>query len=294
MMRSPLCAISPRFIPWALSFWTEEILIPSMYSAVDIGDFYRLIVGKIAVKDFHVTGLEQEIAFPPRNLGELIDLPGRVESLGFRDEPFHEIGKITQDYHVDVEDILYIRPLDLDRYLSPILELSDMDLRQRGRGNRLFIQGFEYFVQRCSQFLFDYSFRLGEFERRHLVLQLGQLDHQIDRDQKWSCGKNLAELDESRPELLHRHADPFGIIPGGEVGGLGKKTALSDPKPRGYIHAPENLAESIFDENLDNLAISLNYAYPTVQSVIEFHQAHFQILSHGIGHYQAYYAIRGG
>jgi hypothetical protein len=72
-----------------------------------------------------------------------------------------------------------------------------------------FVELGEDLGHRLAQRLLDNGARLGAGERRHAVLQLGQLLRHLGRQDVRPGGKGLAELDEHRPQLLQRQAQAF-------------------------------------------------------------------------------------
>ncbi|MCY1359182.1 hypothetical protein D9M69_457390 [compost metagenome] len=84
------------------------------------------------------------------------------------------------------------------------LEHGEVDLRDRRAGDRLVLEGLEQRRNPAAQRALDDLHRHRRVERRHLVLQLGQLVGDVGRHQVAPRRQDLAELDEDRPQRRQR------------------------------------------------------------------------------------------
>ncbi len=125
-------------------------------------------------------------------------------------------------------------PLDpgaqhLDRDLGAVLELGQVDLRDRGAGDRVAPEIREDSVHAGAEASLDLRHGKIGGERRHLVLQLGQLVGDVERQQVAARREHLPELDEDGAERLERPAQPLGP---GRVAQRVEPEAQGDPGDR--------------------------------------------------------------
>ncbi len=120
-------------------------------------------------------------------------------------------------------------PQHLDHDLGPVLQASGVDLRDGGGGERDGVERVEDVVDRAAPGLLDDGARLGPVEGRHLILELGQLDGQVVRQQIAPGREDLAELDEDGPQLFQREAHAHRI---------GGRQVAPKPVPGRDVHDP--------------------------------------------------------
>ncbi len=96
----------------------------------------------------------------------------------------------------------------------PSAQLGGVHLGDRGGGQRHFLESAQVRVERRAVGALDAGARHRARERRHVVLQLGQLVGDVVGQQVASRGQGLAELDEDRSELLEREPQPLGARAG--------------------------------------------------------------------------------
>ena len=107
-----------------------------------------------------------------------------------------------------------------------------MHLPDRGGRHRQLVELEEEPADRLLQILGDHPLDIGERERRHVVLEAPQLDDDVLRDDVGSCGEELPELDERRPELVE-HLAEMASADGVDLGG--SATAF-EQRPEAVLH----------------------------------------------------------
>ena len=124
----------------------------------------------------------------PRRLGPLLE----------------ERGGRTQEVKVALHLLPNAGPPDLDDHLAPVLQQRRVDLRDRGRGERLGVDARERLL---SDGVADRALDPRERDRRNLVGELGEL---VDVDVGKQVGarrQQLPELHEGGAELLECRAE---------------------------------------------------------------------------------------
>ncbi len=106
-----------------------------------------------------------------------------------------------------------------------------MHLADRSRRERLRVDALEDVLPRHLQLLLHHGHDLGLGERRHLVLEVGELLDELVRKETGTRGEDLPELGEGRPELLERLAQalrPFRRRERVALGALGEPVFTDD------------------------------------------------------------------
>ena len=150
----------------------------------------------------------------------------RAQALALLPVALGQVGDDVEEPDVPADDLVDPRAQDLDHHLAAVLEAGGVDLGDRGRRQGGFVESVEDRRHRATQGLLDEGACLGPGEGRDPVLELGQLDREVVREQVAAGGEDLAELDEDGPEVLQGAADAhrvgLGVAPepepGGEVG----------------------------------------------------------------------------
>ncbi len=91
---------------------------------------------------------------------------------------------------------------DFDGHFAAIVQHGKMHLSDRRAGYRRFLETFECFEQGLAVCGLQQGDGLNGWERRHLILQLGQLVGKIRRHQIAPGGEHLSEFDENRTQTL--------------------------------------------------------------------------------------------
>ena len=137
--------------------------------------------------------------------GELVDQGDGVdEDVGpvFRQQP----GDLVEQVDIGADLRFRIRPLHLDDDAVAVRQHGTVHLADGGSSDRLGVDLQEEALDRQPELLFDHAERNFGRERRHLVLQLAQLDQDVLRHYVRPCREQLPELDEGRPEFLEHLA----------------------------------------------------------------------------------------
>ena len=144
------------------------------------------------------------------------------------------LGEELEQAQVAEDLVARRRALHLYHDAVAVLQPRTMHLADRPRRERLGVDALEDVLPRNLQLLFHHRDDLGLGERRHLVLQVGQLLDELGRKQAGTRGQDLAELGEGRPQLLERLAQPLGAFRRRErvaLGALGE-AVLADDRAR--------------------------------------------------------------
>ena len=102
------------------------------------------------------------------------------------------------------------------------MQTGGVHLGDGGGGQRVAVEACEQAVGGLAEAAFHLGQRLFSGERRHFVLELGQLLPDVRRQQVLAGGEGLAELDEDRTQILQRLPDPVPacrLVPARPPGG---------------------------------------------------------------------------
>jgi hypothetical protein len=172
----------------------------------------------------------REVLEDRRQVGDLLEQPPAPGPLD--EQP--EERQVLQDLR------LGRRPLHLDHHPLPARERGPVHLADRPGGQRGDLEAREDVLPRDTELLLEHLRDGGLIERGDVVLQPGQLPHQLRRDQVGPRREQLAELRERRAELLERLAHGRG--PGRQVGGL---RARPQPVPGEHPADPGGPAQEL-------------------------------------------------
>jgi hypothetical protein len=128
------------------------------------------------------------------------------------------------DVQVPVDHATYVRAAHLDRHPVPRGKRRRVDLRDRGRCDRLLVKAREHLIQVGAQLGAEHA---GDLRPGHLggiILQMTQLADELGRDQVPAGGYHLAQLDERDPAVLQGQPERPGQ-PGPPFGGGKLRTA---------------------------------------------------------------------
>ncbi len=109
-------------------------------------------------------------------------------------------------HHLEIarDDLFHPGAQHLDDHIGTVFQRRPVHLRDRGRRERLRFESREGFGDGSAERLLDDGARGLVVERRHAVLEFGELDGDIGREQVATRGERLPELDEDGAELLER------------------------------------------------------------------------------------------
>src|SRR5690349_22655596 len=126
-----------------------------------------------------------------------------------------------------------------------------MHLRNRSARDRLVVERAEYPSDPPAVGALERRDDMFARERRHAVLQLGELVGDVLRDEIPPRGKNRTELDEDRPQRFQRETEALlagrrEIAPEGERAGRG-------PHPAKALVAEQELVEPVVERDEPDL-----------------------------------------
>ena len=110
------------------------------------------------------------------------------------------------------DDLGNAGPQYLDRDLATVVQAREMHLRNRRAGDRTGFELGEHLVDRPVVRALERGEHEFGRERRHLVLQLGELVGDVRRQQIAARRQELAEFDEDRTQRFQR--EPQAYCPG--------------------------------------------------------------------------------
>src|SRR5438105_5101871 len=171
---------------------------------MDLGDAHRCFRGGGGADGFDVRGFDPEVEFLADRVGETVGALDGAETArppGSRLEPFREP---ADDVRVTLDEPPDPRTLDLHDDLFARPQLRSVDLRDGGRGERPFVESCEHLRRTRPELGGERRLKLGEWHRRHRVLQRRELGDHVRRQEVGTCREDLPELDE----------DPAGVLEG--------------------------------------------------------------------------------
>jgi hypothetical protein len=136
------------------------------------------------------------------------------------------------------EQVVEAGPLDLDHRRLAAAEGRPVGLADRGRGQRLEVEGGEGLLDRPAQLLLDEGTDLLCRDGPHRGAQMGELvDHRLGQ-QVAAGGGDLSELDEHPAHLLDGQAEPVAELGGGDPRGREELGPGQPVAPRRRQHLP--------------------------------------------------------
>jgi hypothetical protein len=178
---------------------------------VDQGHVGERHPGQLRLAPLHRPALDVQVDLAPQ---APLELPGDRHRLvrGQERQPaLGQLREVLQDVQVGPDDLLDARPADLQRQLAAVGPDGAVDLRDRGRGQRLRVDG-EELRGRAAVLLVQDRPGLGERERPHRVAQQRQLAGVRLRQDVGPGAQDLPELDERRAQILADQAEPPGPV----------------------------------------------------------------------------------
>ena len=92
-----------------------------------------------------------------------------------RKPAFDELGEVLDDVQIGLNDLGDFGPLNFQGHHPPVVQDGPVDLGDRSRGHRLFVERGEDLAERAAVFLVQDRFDLAERECSYVVAQEGQL-----------------------------------------------------------------------------------------------------------------------
>ncbi|KAG0749463.1 hypothetical protein G6F24_015235 [Rhizopus arrhizus] len=111
-----------------------------------------------------------------------------------------------QERQVFFDDAQHARAQHLHGAFAAVVQYGEVHLGDRGRGHRVHLELREQLLGRRAQRGFDAGGGLRGRERRHPVLQQGQLVGDVGGDQVAAGGQHLPELHENGAQRFERQA----------------------------------------------------------------------------------------
>ena len=162
----------------------------------------------------------------------------------------------AQDLQVRLDHFANARALHLHRDRRAVGKHRAVYLPDARRGLRGLVELREELRERRAELGLDLLFGLLERERRHLVLQLGELGCEGGRDDVGPHREHLPDLRERRAEPLHRVAKAlFDADRGGAI--VWVRSAQRRHERDAQPQLVEGRAEPFVHENRDDLAVPL-------------------------------------
>ena len=141
--------------------------------------------------------------------------------------------EVDEDLQVDLHGLGDAGALHLDGDGGAVRQRRPVDLPDAGGGDGRGVELDEELLDRRAQLLLDAGAHLLPGHGGHVVLQLGQLDGQVGRDEVATGGEDLAHLDEGRAEALESAADahrPREVLLGDGLGPLRRRPPGRAPR----------------------------------------------------------------
>ena len=167
------------------------------------------IVGEVLAQLLGGGGLHAQVHLDPHDVGEGAHRIDRLQAAVARLGALDQLGHPVEEVEVALEGQLDGRPQHLDRDLAAVGGDGEMDLGDRGGGDRRVVEAGEQRVDRLAELGLDGAPRLGAGEGRQVVLQLRQVGGDLFAQKIGAGRQRLAELDEGRAHLLQRRRQPL-------------------------------------------------------------------------------------
>ncbi len=139
---------------------------------------------------------------------------------------------------------------------SPGDQPRAVDLRDGGRGDRLGIEPREELLEGSAKLGLDRPLGDTGLERRHLVLQPGELPHELLAEQVGPQAEPLTELDEGRTQFLEGEAQPLGLTESrlGDRDAPPERQAAARREPRWKVQPAQHVREPVAREHAHDFA----------------------------------------
>src|SRR6266487_3267024 len=181
---------------------------PAGVGPVDPRDLDVGLAGEVAAEDLGVPRLGPVVELAANRARELVHHLLGIDEVQCSDTFLREAGGLEEQRDVRLDLARRVRALHLDRDALAVREQRVMDLADRSRRGRLLVELEEGLLDRQAKLLLNHATDVGERNRRDVVLQLLELDHDVGRDDVRSSREQLTELDEGRPQLVQHLPQP--------------------------------------------------------------------------------------
>src|ERR671937_829745 len=196
---------------------------------------------------FDVRGFLLEVELTLKRHGQVLDDGGQIDDPPKRFPALRLSGEQAQEPEVAHDLVARSGPLNLDDHAFPALERRLVPLADRPRRERDRIDRLEHVFPRDAELFLHHLDDLGLGQRGDIVLQRGELDDELVRQEIGPRRKNLAELRERRAELLERVPQAAGT----DLGRVAAASGLAKPVLREDGRDPARAGEeTAFDLGL--------------------------------------------
>ena len=154
-----------------------------------------------------VGGLADQIQFIENGLFILAHHFDRPQPTPLPPIALRQVGDDVQQFHIAADGFFDTGPHHLDHHLPTVVQTGGMHLGNRSGSQWLKTEFFEKRFQRLAIGFFDDGSRLLAGKRRHSILQLGQFQGDIVRQQVATGGQHLPELDKDRSQIFQCQTD---------------------------------------------------------------------------------------
>ncbi len=176
---------------------------------VDGGRAIARIVAEILAQLLGRGGFHTKVHLDAHYVGEGADRLDRLQPAKARLRALDQFSHPVEEIEIALERRLDARSQHLDSDVTAVGRNGEMDLCDRGGGDRLIVETREQGVDRLAELALDRGARLASRKGRQMVLQ----PRQVGRDpfaQEIGAGRQrLAELDEARAHVLQRRRQPL-------------------------------------------------------------------------------------
>ncbi len=180
------------------------------------------IAGKVFAELGRGRGFEAQIHLETDHFGQGLHDLDRLEPPRRRVQALDPPGEPQKQIEVAGERLGHARPQHLDRDLMPVRGAGEMDLGDRGRGNRGFVERGEQGFERPAELGLDRRPRLVPRKRRQAILEARQIGRDLFAEDIGPGRQQLAELDEARPHFVERGGEPLTRARGRRTAPTGK------------------------------------------------------------------------
>ncbi len=222
--------------------------------AVDLRDHDVGITLEVLGEPLDVARLAREIQLALERAREVAGDLHRQVAARLRHLGLDQLGDVEEDPEIGVDLGADAGAADLEHHRRPILELRAVHLRDRRRAERPRIELAEHLERRPAERALELGQEVVEGDRRDLALELLELGDPVRREEVDAGGHHLPELDERRPQLPEREAQPLRRL---EPDGLDLRApvenlpgALEDV---GNADPADDVAQAVPDEDRGDL-----------------------------------------
>ena len=186
----------------------------------DLGNVDALVVLEVRRERLGVVAFGDVVDLLVGGGGELLEQRWDVSAIADRLVALEPRADDAQRREIDLDDLLDVRPLDLDhdvgeatRLSVGIVQPSPMNLAERSRGKRRLVDPRVVIREHLAQLSLCLGADVGERLGGDFVLEVGEFVGDLDRQHVESCGKELADLDHQPAhadrQCAKAHGDPL-------------------------------------------------------------------------------------